>query len=122
MAQPQEIEQVFVNIISNARDALNEKFSGFHEGQILEISAETITSTHILFRISFMDRHRDPGAIIDKVMNPFFSTKTEGKRTGLGLSISHGIVEEHGGRFSIVSEEGRYTEVVVELPGSAEID
>jgi signal transduction histidine kinase len=49
-------------------------------------------------------------------MNPFFSTKTEGKRTGLGLSISHGIVEEHGGRLRIESEEGLYTKVVMELP------
>jgi len=57
-----------------------------------------------------------PADVIDKVMNPFFSTKTEGKRTGLGLSISHGIVEEHGGRLSVESEAGRYTKVVMELP------
>jgi len=67
--------------------------------------------------VSFKDNGTGiPAAVIDKVMNPFFSTKTEGKRTGLGLSISHGIVEEHGGRLSIESEDGRYTKVVMELP------
>jgi len=117
-AQAQEIEQVFVNIISNARHALNEKFSGPHADKILAITTETITSAgRSSVRVSFKDNGTGiPAAVIDKVMNPFFSTKTEGKRTGLGLSISHGIVEEHGGRFSIESEEGRYTKVMVELP------
>ena len=117
-AQAQEIEQVFVNIISNARHALNEKFSGSHADKILAITAETITSAgRSSVRVSFKDNGTGiPPPVIDKVMNPFFSTKTEGKRTGLGLSISHGIVEEHGGRLSIESEEGRYTKVVVELP------
>jgi len=117
-AQANEIEQVFVNIISNARHALNQKFSVSHADKILEIVAETITSNRQSYiRVSFKDNGNGiPAAIIAKVMNPFFTTKTEGKRTGLGLSISHGIVEEHGGRMSIESEEGYYTKVVMELP------
>jgi PAS domain S-box-containing protein len=119
-AQAHEIEQVFVNIISNARHALNEKFSEpcDHGAKILEITAETATSNGRPYvRVSFKDNGCGiSAAVIDKVMNPFFSTKSEGKRTGLGLSISHGIVEEHGGRLSIESEEGRYTKVVMELP------
>ncbi len=62
---------------------------------------------------------RAPGSrpeIIGKVRNPFFSTKTEGKRTGLGLSISHGIVNDHGGRLTIDSREGEFTRVSVDLP------
>ena len=100
-AQAHEIEQVFVNIISNACHALNEKFSDprDHDDKILEIVAETTTfHDQPYVRVSFKDNGTGiPAAVIDKVMNPFFSTKTEGKRTGLGLSISHGIVEEHGG-------------------------
>jgi signal transduction histidine kinase len=121
-AQGHEIEQVFVNIISNARHALNKKFSEpcGHDAKILEVAAETTTSNsngRPYVRISFKDNGSGiPAAVIDKVMNPFFSTKTEGKRTGLGLSISHGIVEEHNGRLNIESEEGRYTKVVMELP------
>jgi PAS domain S-box-containing protein len=117
-AQAHEIEQVFVNIISNARHALNEKFPKSHEDKILEVTAESITSNgHPMVRVSFKDRGSGiPAAIIDKVMNPFFSTKTEDKRTGLGLSISHGIIEEHGGRLRIESKEGLHTNVVMELP------
>ena len=117
-AQAHEIEQVFVNIISNARHALNEKFSGRHGDKILEIVAESTNHNgqpHV--RVSFKDNGTGiPTEIIDKVMNPFFSTKTEGKRTGLGLSISHGILEEHGGRLKVESENGQYTRVVMELP------
>jgi PAS domain S-box-containing protein len=118
-AQAHEIEQVFVNIISNARHALNEKYPGPHEDKILEITAEPLTSPGSRqVRIFFKDYGCGiPAEIIDKVMNPFFSTNIEGKRTGLGLSISHGIVEEHGGRLSLESEEGRYTKVMIELPG-----
>ena len=117
-AQAHEIEQVFVNIISNARHALNQKFPKSHEDKILEVTAESITSNgRPMVRVSFKDRGSGiPAAIIDKVMNPFFSTKTEGKRTGLGLSISHGIIEEHGGRLRIESKEGLHTNVVMELP------
>ena len=119
-AQAHEIEQVFVNIISNARHALNKKFSEpfSHGTKILEVTAETTTSNNLPYvRVSFKDNGSGiSAAVIDKVMRPFFSTKTEGKRTGLGLSISHGIVEEHSGRLRIESEEGRYTKVVMELP------
>jgi PAS domain S-box-containing protein len=118
LAQSHEIEQVFVNIISNARHALNEKFSGPHEDKILEITAQQINFKGLPFvRVCFKDYGCGiPADVIDKVMNPFFSTKTEGKRTGLGLSISHGIVEEHGGRLNVESQESRYTKIVMKLP------
>jgi signal transduction histidine kinase len=118
LAQSHEIEQVFVNIISNARHALNEKFSGPHEDKILEITAQQMNFKGLPFvRVCFKDYGCGiPADVIDKVMNPFFSTKTEGKRTGLGLSISHGIVEEHGGRLNVESQESRYTKIVMELP------
>lgn len=49
-------------------------------------------------------------------MNPFFSTKPSSKGTGLGLSISHGIISDHGGRFTIESIEGEFTNVIIDLP------
>ena len=118
MAQSHEIEQVFVNIISNARHALNKKFADPHESKKLEIIVRPITAKgHPFVRICFKDYGCGISpAVIDKVTNPFFSTKTEGKRTGLGLSISHGIVEDHGGRLSLESEEDQYTKVIIELP------
>ena len=123
-AQAHEIEQVFVNIISNARYALNQKYQHPHEDKILKISAETVKPNgNLIVRVCFYDHGTGiPSNIIDKVMNPFFTSKTEGKRTGLGLSISHGIMEDHGGRLIIQSEEGRYTRVNVEFPVHIEAD
>jgi PAS domain S-box-containing protein len=124
LAQAHEIEQVFVNIISNARYALNEKYPQSHEDKLLEITAKKHRTNHRAYvRISFYDRGTGiPAGIIEKVRNPFFSTKTEGKRTGLGLSISHGIVNDHNGRLKIDSAEGQYTRVCVDLPVVNKID
>ncbi len=118
LAQAHEIEQVFINIISNARYALNQKYAQPHEDKILEISAKANSTNRRPFvRISFHDNGSGiPADLIDKVCNPFFSTKIEGKRTGLGLSISHGIVNDHGGHLQIDSIEGKFTRVIVELP------
>ena len=118
MVQAHEIEQVFINIISNARYALMEKYPGPDIGKLLEISSQLINSDDCPYvRISFLDHGAGiPENIIDKVKNPFFSTKTEGKRTGLGLSISHGIVDSHGGKLTVHSKEGLFTCVNVDLP------
>jgi PAS domain S-box-containing protein len=118
LAQAQEIEQVFINIISNARYALNKKYPQPHEDKLIEIIAEKHSDNHRPYvRISFCDYGTGiPTDVIDKVLNPFFSTKTEGKRTGLGLSISHGIVNDHYGSLSIDTVEGRYTRICVDLP------
>ena len=117
-AQPQRLEQVFLNIINNARDALNEKFPEKDDGKALSIAAKRVeTGNGPRVRIAFRDQGAGiPANVMDRVMNPFFSTKPLGKGTGLGLSISHGIIENHGGRLAIESVEGEFTEVVVELP------
>ncbi len=116
--QPQQIEQVFLNIISNARYALNSKYEGTHDDKILEILVQDFTDRTLpCIQVVFHDR--GPGIrpdILDKIMNPFFSTKPGGIGTGLGLSISHGIISDHGGRLVIDSVEGKYTKVTVELP------
>jgi signal transduction histidine kinase len=118
LAQAHEIEQVFVNIISNARYALNQKYPQPHEDKRLEVIAEEHSVKHRPYvRISFHDYGTGISPdIIEKVRNPFFSTKTEGKRTGLGLSISHGIVNDHGGQLTIDSVAGMFTRVSVMLP------
>ena len=118
MVQAHEIEQVFVNIISNARYALMQKYPKPHSDKLLEITTETATINNCRFvRISFLDHGTGiPAAIKDKVKNPFFSTKKDGKNMGLGLSISHGIVDSHGGSLTIQSQEGWFTRVDVYLP------
>ena len=117
-AQPQQLEQVFLNIISNARYALNQKYPGADDNKTLEILGEKATlnnSRHI--RIIFHDRGTGiKNEILDKIINPFFSTKSADKGTGLGLSISHGIISNHGGKLIIESIEGEFTRVIIELP------
>lgn len=118
-ADPQEIQQVFMNIISNARYALNQKYPGRHEEKILQIHAEQVTTTDSAssVRVTVHDRGVGvPASLIDKLREPFFSTKPTGKGTGLGLSISDGIISEHGGKLSIESVEGEFTTVVIDLP------
>lgn len=114
----QQIQQVFLNIINNAQYALNQKYPKEDENKSLSISAETLTINKKPFvRITFLDKGTGiPSHLLEKAMNPFFSTKPHDKGTGLGLSISHGIIADHGGRLSIESKEGEYTRVIIDLP------
>ena len=124
MAQPVQIQQVFLNILSNAQYALNQKYEANHEDKIIDVYGEEITlnkTPGIL--IIFKDYGCGiPSSIQDKLMEPFFSTKPLGKGTGLGLSISYGIIEDHKGKIVINSEEGEFTEVKVYLPVSGKED
>jgi len=117
-ARSQEIQQVFLNILSNAQYALNEKFPGSHEDKTLQIRGETIDlEGQIYVRTIFYDRGVGISAnILDKISDPFFSTKPQGEGTGLGLSVSHGIIKEHGGKLRFESVEGEYARVVVDIP------
>jgi len=115
---PQEIQQVLMNIVSNARYALNQRFPGPDPGKRLEIRAVR-RSTTVGDEVEVTVRDHGIGISADnlsKVTNPFFSTKPKGEGTGLGLSISHETVRQHGGRFVIDSREGEYTRVTVVLP------
>ncbi len=117
-AQPQHLEQAFLNIISNSRYALNQKYAGRHDNKLLEIGITThIANRKDYLQIYFYDRgigiSKD---IMNKIVNPFFSTKPRNVGTGLGLSMSHGIVSDHGGKLRIDSVLGEYTKVIIDLP------
>ncbi len=118
IANPQQLQQVFLNVVSNARYALNRKYPAADKDKILTISCEqTYMKDSLYLEITFFDRGTGiPAEIMDRVLNPFFSTKPSGEGTGLGLSISHGIVKDHGGRLSVESAEGVFTKVSVCLP------
>ena len=117
-ARSQEIQQVFLNIISNARYALNQRFPEFHEDKVFEIRAETLEIEGMNYaRIIFYDRGTGISTrLLDRIREPFYSTKPKNEGTGLGLSISHGIVENHRGKLRFESVEGAYTKVIVDLP------
>jgi len=109
---------VFLNIISNARYALNQKYKEHHADKTLEISGKVINNNgRESVRVLFHDYGNGiPARLLDQICIPFFSTKPKGEGTGLGLSISHGIMVNHGGRLGFQSEVNKYTTVWVEFP------
>lgn len=114
----QKIQQVFVNLLSNARYALNQRFPGFSSHKMLRIRAyEAIDKNQSWLRIEFIDYGVGMDQeMINRVCDPFFSTKPRGEGTGLGLSISYGIIKDHGGKLSFDSQPGSYTCARVDLP------
>jgi len=114
----QQIQQVFMNILSNARYALNSRYPQPDERKQLRIHGEALqTDGGTWVKISFTDHGCGiPASILEKIMNPFFTTKPSGEGTGLGLSISHEIIADHSGRIEAESSEGEYTRIDVILP------
>ncbi len=117
-ANPHQMQQVFLNIINNARYALNQRYPRTDPAKVLEITGEVINGRDdVSVRLTFLDLGTGiSGDLLGKVTNPFFSTKPSGEGTGLGLSISHGIIRDHGGKMIIESREGEFTRIIVELP------
>lgn len=118
ISHAQQVQQVFLNIINNARYALNRKYNGAYEDKKFKISGELVTiDQNEYIRIIFFDKGIGISEhTIDHIINPFFSTKPSGKGTGLGLSISHGIISDHNGKLKFESQEGEFTRVIVDLP------
>jgi histidine kinase len=117
MADPDRLEQVFINLLINARDAIEERW----EGREVEPGDKRITvRTRVADGCVIVEvRDTGPGinpACRDKIFEPFFTTKEVGKGTGLGLSISYGIVSDCGGDISAVQEEGPGACFVVRFP------
>ncbi|MGB7249548.1 MAG: ATP-binding protein [Phormidesmis sp.] len=106
-----QLNQVFVNVLANAVDALS------HQAQSPQITIRTkITEGFAVIEISD-NGIGIPEHISSKIFDPFFTTKPVGKGTGLGLSICYKIiVETHQGRLECMSEEGQSTEVIIKLP------
>ncbi|MDP8935312.1 MAG: ATP-binding protein, partial [Cyanobacteriota bacterium] len=114
---PQDIGRVFLNIISNACYALYKEKQEIGEGfsPLLEVRTRNLGD-----RIEIHIRDNGPGIkpeILDKIFNPFFTTKPAGEGTGLGLSISHDIIiHQHRGELKVETEVGNYTEFIITLP------
>jgi PAS domain S-box-containing protein len=114
----QQIQQVLVNLISNAQAALNDRYPDFDEGKRLSISASTLTDAQgNWLRIIVEDLGTGiPEDSRDRVFDPFFTSKSRAHGTGLGLSISHEIIADHRGRLSLESQENEFTRFHVDLP------
>ena len=112
---PNQLEQVFLNLISNARDALDG--AGARKKEIIIASSLSEDGGSPSVVVSVKDTGVGiPPEILEKVLEPFFSTKPVGKGTGLGLSLCFGIIEAHRGRLEIKSKQGEWTEVRIILP------
>ena len=110
MADFDQMRQVFVNIISNAREAIAESQGA---GDLC-ITSEQVEG---VIRITFIDS--GPGIAendLPNIFDPFFTTHSAGKRTGLGLTICYGLVEAHDGRVFADSSLGAGTTLTVEIP------
>jgi two-component system NtrC family sensor kinase len=106
---PRRIEQVLINLILNAIQAME-------QGGILTIKARRQENdAGFCFEISDTGKGIPPDDL-GKIFDPFFTTKDVGKGSGLGLSVSHGIIEQHGGRIAVESRIGQGTKFSVYLP------
>jgi len=124
LVRPQQVKQIVINVLSNALDALNRKYPEPTVDKLLEISSTKLTHEGTAFVRTVFHDHGIGIApdVLEKICNPFFTTKPVGQGTGLGLSISHNIIKEHGGRLLFESIEGRYTRVIIDLPASEKYD
>lgn len=114
----QQIQQCMINIINNARYALNEKYVGRHANKRLDITGACVTiDGRPAVRVVFHDRGVGIAAQeLADLTKPFYSTKPYGLGTGLGLSITQKIIADHNGSLLFESLEGEWTKVMMELP------
>ncbi len=109
---PGKLQQVFLNLFINAKDAMPQG------GELLVKSA----SQGSLFRIEVVDTGSGiPEEHLQKIYDPFFTTKEMGRGTGLGLSVTYGIVQEHSGKIMVASRSGQGTRFIVELPAARKV-
>jgi histidine kinase len=117
MADPGRLEQVFVNLLLNARDAIEDKLAT----EVIKKGSEKITLTTSFDGDKIIVEVSDTGTGIprdqlEKIFEPFFTTKSVGKGTGLGLSISYGIVKDCGGNIQVKSKKGKGARFIIEFP------
>ena len=110
LVDPHQMQQVFVNIINNARQAIE----AHKPGGWLKISTE-VRGRRVI--VTLQDSGPGiPEENLSKIFDPFFTTKEVGQGTGLGLSLCYGIINEHGGTITPRSKPGSGATFVIELP------
>jgi|SRR5579863_789841 len=113
---PQDIGRVLLNLYNNAFYAVKEKTNQQSEGYEPTVTVSTVKS-HDRVEIKVKDNGNGiPQKIIDKIFQPFFTTKPTGQGTGLGLSLSYDIIKANGGVIKVDTEERKFTEFTIALP------
>ena len=109
MGNPIQLEQVLINLLTNARDALAES-----PRKIIHISCEVRDG---VVDLAFSDTGPGiPEGLERRIFDPFFTTKEVGQGTGLGLSITYGIIKEHGGTIAVANRPGEGATFLIRLP------
>ena len=112
---PQDIGRMLLNLYNNAFYTVNEKKKTAAEGYIPTISISTKQSANQVTITVSDNGNGIPQPIVDKIFQPFFTTKPTGQGTGLGLSLSYDIIKAHGGEIKVKTESGAGTEFTVTL-------
>ena len=113
---PQDIGRVILNLINNAFYAVTEKKKQQLNGYEPTVSVSTKKEGDKIF-VSVKDNGNGiPQKVLDKIFQPFFTTKPTGEGTGLGLSLSYDIVKAHGGELKAETKEGEGSEFIIQLP------
>jgi two-component system NtrC family sensor kinase len=113
---PQDIGRLILNLINNAFYAVDEKKKKMRDGYEPAVSAST-KKINDKIEIKIADNGNGiPQKVVDKIFQPFFTTKPTGQGTGLGLSLAYDIVKAHGGEIKVETKEGEGSEFIVQLP------
>ncbi|MGB3163539.1 MAG: ATP-binding protein [Chitinophagaceae bacterium] len=113
---PQDIGRVILNLITNAFYVIDEKKKQQLAGYEPTVEVSTRKESNKVL-ISVKDNGNGiPQKILDKIFQPFFTTKPTGQGTGLGLSLSYDIVKAHGGELKVETKEGEGSEFIIQLP------
>ncbi len=113
---PQDIGRVILNLITNAFYAVNEKKKQNPEGYEPTVS---VTTKRTIGKVEMLVKDNGNGIppnIMDKIFQPFFTTKPTGEGTGLGLSLAYDIVKAHGGELKVETKAGEGSEFIIQIP------
>jgi signal transduction histidine kinase len=113
-ADPHQIQQILLNLIINAEQAM---LDAHGRGMLILRSWHEPERDAVILEVND-DGPGMPEAVQPKIFDPFFTTKAVGKGTGLGLTVAYAIAQEHGGRLTVASREGRGASFFLELPVS----
>ncbi len=115
-----QLQQVVLNLLSNSRYALNERYRDPSPLKIIHISCQPVVlEGKECIRLSVKDLGTGiPQGILEKLFEPFFTSKPAGQGSGLGLSISYGIIKNHQGILRVDSMLHKFTEMIVEIPSA----
>ncbi|HLG38483.1 MAG TPA: ATP-binding protein, partial [Chitinophagaceae bacterium] len=113
---PQEIGRVILNLINNAFYAVTERKKLNQADYEPNVSVSTKKENGNI-EVKVRDNGTGiPQKVLDKIFQPFFTTKPTGQGTGLGLSLSYDIIKAHGGELKVETKEGEGSEFIIEIP------